>query len=238
MNEKLDLDIICYEHGSKGAVIIYISSKEFHENTEKIFSEIIAKTDKDFILLELLVNDWDRFLTPWQVSECLKDRNFSGDGGLLLKKIRDEIIAVIDDKYPSHKDIYIAGYSLAGLFSLWAYYEEGRFAGAMSASGSLWYPGWDKYIEEKKIKEACECGGNVRKSAKRKAKIYLSLGNKENKSKNQYMSQVLKKTDLQQQLLREDDNVESVTFVTEEGGHFTNVWDRIVRGMVWLLGQS
>ncbi len=36
----------------------------------------------------------------------------------------------------------IAGYSLAGLFALWAVYQTGLFDRAASVSGSLWFDGF------------------------------------------------------------------------------------------------
>ena len=73
---------------------------------------------------------------------------------------------------------YISGYSLAGLFSLYAMHEL-DLDGAISVSGSLWKEGWLDYLKEHPIYHK---------------KIYLSLGSKEHKTRNVLMKNVLKNT--------------------------------------------
>ena len=43
---------------------------------------------------------------------------------------------------------FLCGYSLAGLFALWAVYQTDFFAGTAAVSPSVWYPGWLGYAEE------------------------------------------------------------------------------------------
>ena len=49
----------------------------------------------------------------------------------------------------------IAGYSLAGLFALWAAWNSGYFRRVASVSGSLWYPGFTDYIRNNEPKSGC-----------------------------------------------------------------------------------
>ena len=49
----------------------------------------------------------------------------------------------------------IAGYSLAGLFALWAAWNSGYFRRVASVSGSLWYPGFTDYIRNNAPKSGC-----------------------------------------------------------------------------------
>lgn len=46
-----------------------------------------------------------------------------------------------------HKTYYLGGYSLAGLFSLWAAYQTNLFAGIAAASPSVWFPGFLDYAK-------------------------------------------------------------------------------------------
>ena len=57
------------------------------------------------------------------------------------------------------------GYSLGGLFSLWALTQAEQFGAGASISGSLWYPEFLKYLEN--------C------SAPQDKIVYLSLGDRE-----------------------------------------------------------
>ena len=63
------------------------------------------------------------------------------------------------------EDRLISGYSLGGLFALWALCESGAFGKAASLSGSTWYPGFLSYFEAHLPDE--------------NKKIYLSLGDRE-----------------------------------------------------------
>ena len=65
-------------------------------------------------------------------------------------------------------------YSLAGLFALWAGYQV-QFAGIAAASPSMWFPGFTDYMEQ---------------NSPLTDNIYLSLGDKEEKTRNPVMSKV------------------------------------------------
>ena len=64
---------------------------------------------------------------------------------------------------------------MAGLFALWAASQTNRFAGIVAASPSIWFPGFLEYLKRQKIQSDC---------------IYLSLGDKEEKTRNSVMAQV------------------------------------------------
>ena len=202
-------------------VVLLISGRHMENQIAGIYEETRRITSCKFDLCELMVDDWDKLLTPWEVGGCMKNRSFSGKGYELLKQIEDETLPAIDEKLHEHGRIYVAGYSLAGLFSLWALHESNKFDGAVSCSGSLWYPGWDKYMEDA--------------SFQRDNYIYLSLGDKESKTKNQYMKNVKKVTEKQYGILQNDRNVKEVVLEWNTGGHFSDVEKRIAKGIGWIV---
>ena len=63
----------------------------------------------------------------------------------------------------------------AGLFSLWAAYQTDIFSGVAAASPSVWFPGFIAYMKEHEINSET---------------VYLSLGDREEKTRNPVMSQV------------------------------------------------
>jgi len=81
---------------------------------------------------------------------------------------------------PSH--ISIAGYSLAGLFALYALYHTDVFECAASISGSLWFPDFKEYVFSHEMRRKPE-------------KLYLSLGDKEARTRNQYLKVVRENTE-------------------------------------------
>ena len=220
-NNSVELKL--YEHGQNGPVIIYISSRDFSGQTEQLFNRLKSGEIRNFLLAELIVREWDRFLTPWPVHDCIKNRNFTGEGQKLLEQISSDVLPFLLKRYPNHGNVYIAGYSLAGLFSLWCLYKNSCLSGAISASGSLWYPGWFDYCKEQKWADS------------RQAKIYMSLGDKEANNRNPYMSRVMEITELQFQVFEKYAGITDLILKTECGGHFDKIMERMENGMKWIL---
>lgn len=204
-------------------VILYISNSKMDFQATDVYKRVKLSNDIRFDFCELSVDDWDSMLTPWSVSNCLKDRTFSGRGNELLTQIIDKIIPAIDEKYPLHHQVYIVGYSLAGLFSLWSLYQSKIFDGAVCCSGSLWYPEWEEYM--------------MQPSFDRDVEIYLSLGKKEPKSKHPIMQRVGDITLKQYEVLRQNESVKDVVFEWNNGGHFSDVVDRLAKGIYWILSN-
>ena len=60
--------------------------------------------------------------------------------------IEQQVVPQLDIQSQANKPLYIMGYSLAGLFALWAMYQTDIFAGCATCSGSMWYPGFVEYV--------------------------------------------------------------------------------------------
>lgn len=167
--------------------------------------------DDDWCIITVPVGSWERDLSPWPINE-----NESKTGAEdTLRFILEEVIKTPEDgcKY------YLAGYSLAGLFSLWASYQTDIFDGVAAVSPSVWYPGWMEYID------------NNRCLAKN---VYLSLGSKEHKTRNKMMACVLDNINHQYETLKSQSI--NATFEKNEGNHFRDVHIRMAKGLVWLRG--
>lgn len=123
MNEmKNKLNFISAE--DRAPVILYISNREMDFRAADLYERVKMITGVEFSFCELAVSDWDRMLTPWPVDDCMKGRCFAGEGRVLMEAIKKEIIPMINTRLPDHQQLYLAGYSLAGLFSLWTLYQS------------------------------------------------------------------------------------------------------------------
>lgn len=216
-----DYDLHFLSNDGQGPIVIYISGDHAQNQAEEVYGQARLSAGLRFDFCEVRVHDWDRFLTPWAAANCMKGRIFAGEGETLLKCFSEDIVPRIIEKFPGHRAMYLAGYSLAGLFSLWSLYESGLFDGAVCGSGSLWYPGWKEYM--------------LQSSLTRKAEVYLSLGRREPESKHPLMKQVGEITKLQYESLQKNENVKEVTFEWNDGGHFSDVADRMARGVHWIV---
>lgn len=152
--------------------------------------------------------DWNYCMTPWKYHD--KNMGKTGGGEEFLSWFISEIY---DEKYQRQ---YIGGYSLGGLFALFAACEKELFDGVMSVSGSLWYPGALEYFNEKSI-------------GKRIGKIYMSLGDKESLTKNVEREKVGFNTE---KLAEVFGRTKEVFFEYNRGGHFTDISERIAKSIL------
>lgn len=176
---------------------------------------------KDWCLIAVPIRDWDRDLTPWEAPPVFGERSFGAGAGQTLHFLTEQLIPSLERNGPEGAAYYLCGYSLAGLFALWAVCESGRFAGAAAASPSLWYPGWTEYARTHAVKAEA---------------VYLSLGDREEKTRHPVMARVGEAVRLQFALLSEAGIRTHLRW--EEGNHFRDSEKRTARGIAWLLEQS
>lgn len=202
-----------YDFGNSKASIVLIQPVGDHDlpEMETEIRKMQKLSNTDFHMLAVKVDDWNQDLTPWKASAAFGSENF-GDGA---ERTLQEIEKLCED---NSRTYYLGGYSLAGLFSLWASCQTDRFAGIAAASPSVWYPGFMDHIKRNKC--------NSRR-------IYLSLGEKEEKTRNAVMAKVgdcIRET--YDWLIKE--GVEC-TLEWNPGGHFTDPVFRTAKAFAWLL---
>lgn len=177
------------------------------------------------ILVSVYGIDWNGDLSPWKAKAPFKGSgDFGGKADLFLETLTKDIIPEADEliikagyAIDSHA---IAGYSLAGLFSLYSIYNTDAFQAAASVSGSLWYPGFGPYYEEHALSR------NIKR-------IYLSLGDREAKTRNEVMASVERETLAYFDHYR--DRVD-IFFEFNEGNHFREPLLRMAKGIRYLIG--
>ena len=159
-----------YVFGDPKAPVCLIQPVDDHdlEGIRNEYEKIRELIGMDFCLKAVKVNNWNKDLSPWEAPAVFGIENFGEGAADTLK----EILSLCTDK---DKKYYIGGYSLAGLFSLWASVQTDWFEGVAPASPSVWFPDFLDYIRERK--PLCR-------------KIYLSLGDKEEKTRNPVMATV------------------------------------------------
>ena len=116
---------------------------------------------------------------------------------------------------------FIGGYSLAGLFALWAAYRTDRFDGVAAASPSVWFPDFTDYMRRKEIHAGA---------------VYLSLGDREEKTRNPVMAQVGNAIREAREILQEAGT--ACTLEWNQGNHFKEPDIRTAKAFAWLLNRS
>ena len=164
--------------------------------------------------------DWDRDLSPWAAKKVFRGgEDFSGGADAFLQALLTELIPAAETGLsPAWRAVF--GYSLAGLFSLWAMTQTDVFARCASVSGSLWFDGFVDYLSGHPLLGAPE-------------RVYLSLGDREEQAKNPRMQQVRAATEATKAVI-EAQGV-PCAFELNPGGHFQDVPARQRRAVLALL---
>lgn len=202
-----------YKYGNPEAPIVLIQPVGDHDlpEIEGEVAQIRKLTALDFQMIAVKVDDWNLDLSPWRSPAVFGKEDFGGGAASLL----EEILRLCSDE---SKTYYLGGYSLAGLFSLWASYQTDRFAGIAAASPSVWFPGFLPYMKEHENQSRA---------------VYLSLGDKEEKTKNPVMATVgdcIREAHawLQQCGIRS-------TLEWNQGNHFRDPGLRTAKAFAWVM---
>lgn len=198
---------------------------EGRDSAEAVISYLKKRMpDTNYLLAAYESEDWNDDFSPWKAVPVFGKEGFGGKAGDTLSWLTEYCIPYIEAE-ESEIARFPVGYSLAGLFSMWVYCECNLFAGAVSCSGSMWFEGWLDYIQKKAA--AVHKGEN--------SYIYLSLGDKEEKTKNRLMSTVGDNTRKVYAMLCENqENTEGI-LEWNQGGHFSEPDMRIAKGIYWIL---
>lgn len=170
-----------------------------------------------FALAAFEVKDWNRELSPWEAPPVFGKVPFGGGAAETLAFLTGRLLPELRSQLPGTGiALCIGGYSLAGLFALWAATKTELFSGAAAASPSVWFPGWIDYVAEHPIHAGT---------------VYLSLGDREDRAKNPVMARVADCIRAQYALLQADHRV---TLEWNPGNHFQDSELRTARAFCWV----
>ncbi len=186
----------------------------------------LSRSGFEMSLLNIEMNEevWNKDLSPWPCESLYKNtQDFMGDADsyleILVRKILPKALMHLGG-VPIF--IGLAGYSLAGLFALYSTYRTTAFQKIACVSGSLWYPGFVAFAKENEFV--------------RPEKIFLSLGNKEHKTRHPIVSQVAVCTEELTGFYKSRGI--DTEYVQTEGNHFTDPVKRTIQGIEHLLSAS
>ena len=189
--------------------VLYLLTDD--EDAANVFAML---RDPKPVLVAVSGFNWNADLTPWPAPALMKKQPpFAGNAPAFLETLTQRIIPETEQALGlSGANRALAGYSLAGLFTLWALFQTDLFARAVSASGSLWYDSFVSFAKNHPLDGAPE-------------QVDLSLGDKEKLTKNPRMAAVEDAT------LKVKDLLVAagvpVSFTLNPGGHFQNPEQRL-----------
>ena len=191
-------------------------------------------------LVNIGVDLWEENFSPWCAPRVFaKGPNFGDGAQKTLDTLINQVIPWAESELsepPAYR--VLVGYSLAGLFSLWAGVSQQVARGCQpgatapqpaptfqrigAVSGSFWFPGLLDYVDQQLS------GGVVGLTH-----AYLSLGDREARTPNPQIMHVRENAELLASKL-ESVGITS-TFELNRGNHFQNVEGRMQKALDWLV---
>lgn len=167
------------------------------------------------VLVQLPAAESARDFTPWPAASLYAgEAPFAGQADAFLSETVLPLKAQIEQNYHVESraaGAALLGYSLAGLFCLYALFRTPCFGAAGSMSGSLWYEGWPAFLDtHTPLSDA--------------PRIYLSLGRKEKERGSRRMRTVEANTQkTYAYFLAHGGDETRVSLALQPGGHFHQI---------------
>ncbi len=205
-----------HEYGNREAQMVLVQPVDDHDEEllERELEAIRKEYGEDFRLITFKINDWNRQLSPWEAPAVFGREGFGNGAADTLR----EILEYCGDRT---KTYYLGGYSLAGLFALWAAYRTDLFQGIAAASPSMWFPGFAEFMKENEV---------------RTRRVYLSLGDREGKARNPVMATVGDRIREAHTLLCGQGI--DCTLEWNAGNHFVDSDKRTAKAFLWVMKEK
>ena len=214
--------VFVFHSNRPGSPVIYLNT--YSDERQKIYEAVQATGCPPFTLVTVSNLAWNHDMAPWDSPAAFKKGEpFIGGADNYLQLLVEEIIPRAEKELaepPAWRGI--AGYSLAGLFALYAIYQTDVFSRVGCISGSLWFPGFKEYVLSHEPKRWPDC-------------IYFSLGDKESKTRNPVLKIVQENTE-EIQTFYQNKGIDTV-FQLNPGNHFVQGIERTIAGIQWLLSR-
>ena len=183
---------------------------------------VIAQSSWNFLFAAIPVESWNDALSPWEAPAVWGKQGFGGNAADTLRFLTEQIIPTLKQQYPLPENVKIilGGYSLAGLFALWASTQTKLFYGVAAASPSVWFPDWMEFEQRHPMQVQ---------------HIYLSLGDKEEHTKYAVMAVVGDNIRVLHSRLIE--RGADCTLEWNSGGHFKNADLRTAKAFRWVMEE-
>ena len=162
----------CRIYGEANAEYLLLQMTGEHELQSMDYEvAMIAQSSQNFLFAAIPVESWNDALSPWKAPAVWGKQGFGGKAGETLRFLTEQVIPTLEQQFPLPENVKIilGGYSLAGLFALWASTQTDLFYGVAAASPSVWFPGWMEFEQQHPIQAQ---------------RVYLSLGDKEERTRN------------------------------------------------------
>ena len=168
-------------------------------------------TGTPFVMAAFAIGDWEVELTPWHDPAVSKRQAVGEHAFDTLDYITDSLILFLQERF-GHLPVVLGGYSLGGLFSRWTASKAECFEAVAAVSPSLWIDAW--------------CGFSDAHAVYARY-VYLSLGDREEHTRNKAIAQVGNNIRWEYEHLKQ----------WNPGNHFVDGARRTAKGFSWCINK-
>ncbi len=202
-----------------GCILVQPSARHENETLEAEATIIGQLSRVPFVLATIELEDWMLDLMPWWDGNMSREPDAGKHGLETLEYLLVSLIPELQKRY-GPLPVILGGYSLGGLFAIWASTQTDTFKAIAAASPSVWIYNWMPF---------------AKKHIPMADYIYLSLGDREELVKNQAIARVGDNLRAHYALLQQQLGADHCTLVWEEGNHFANNEARLARAFAWCM---
>jgi len=214
------MNILRYgDENAKNILVQLVDEHDLAQIDEEI-DKISELSCEKFLLITVKVEDWNLDLSPWKAPAVFGNQDFGDGAENTLDYVLNNVVKPLKNEKREDVKFFIGGYSLAGLFALWSAYKTDEFFGVAAASPSVWFPDFLEFAKSGVPLAKC---------------VYLSLGDKEERTKNKVMQTV---GDNIREISQDLENKCVVSALEwNDGGHFKDFALRTAKGFAWMLNK-
>lgn len=212
---------VCRRHKEDLPLVVMNS---VYADCNDMLHSVIKHNSPAFQLVNVSGLEWDEMLSPWPSDPVVtKNDHFTGHAREYSQWMDDKLLPFAEEKLPKVRERVLAGYSMGGLFAVYAPYVSASWDRSVCGSGSVWFPGFMKFALETPF-------------VKKPLSVYFSIGNKETESRTHELTTT---RDIMEALgtYYKGEGIDSILEINQ-GNHFTDVPSRMAKGIAWTVREK
>ena len=223
-NKNITIDgLNCNVFATERPEVLLIQPSARHETKNDGINrevKVLATTaTKGFAIVFFDTVEWAKALMPWQDEVVSRNEEVGMHAQDTLVYIEESLVPWLHERFGKLPCI-IGGYSLGGLFALWAARQSAAFCAVAAASPSLWIKGWADFADNRSLNAQL---------------AYVSLGNREEHCRNQCMARIGDCVRHEHLTLTEQIGTTATTLEWNNGGHFGEEAERTAKAFAWCI---
>lgn len=224
LNKNVNIGSIhCNVFATEHPEVLLIQPSARHETKNdginREVKALAANATKGFAIVFFDTVEWAKALMPWHDEAVSRDEEVGMHAQDTLIYIEESLVPWLHERFGKLPCI-IGGYSLGGLFALWAARQSTAFGAVAAASPSLWIKGWADFADSHDLNAQL---------------AYVSLGDREEHCRNQRMARIGDCVRHEHLTLANQIGTSATTLEWNSGGHFGNEAERTAKAFAWCI---